>query len=66
MLKDNRLLSLRELAEYLSVSEESVYRWRRTGDGPPGIKLARGAIRYREADVAAWLDAQADRPKESA
>lgn len=64
MLTDNKLLSLRELADYLAVNEASIYRWRRTGDGPPGIKLARGAIRYRAVDVEAWLDAQADQPRQ--
>jgi excisionase family DNA binding protein len=53
------LLSPAELAAYLGVPLKSIYRWRTTGDGPRGIRVGKH-VRYRPADVDAWLDAHAD------
>jgi prophage regulatory protein len=53
-----RLLTARELAEQLGVSAETVLRWHRRGE-LPAIKLPGGAIRFREADLEAWLDERA-------
>jgi excisionase family DNA binding protein len=52
------LLTARELAEQLSVSAETVLRWHRRGE-LPAIKLPGGAVRFREADVASWLEQRA-------
>lgn len=51
------LLSPAALAELLDVPLGSVYRWRSRGEGPPGIRVGKH-VRYRPADVAAWLDAK--------
>ena len=50
------LLSQRRLAEGLSVTLRTLERWRRDGVGPPFVKVGR-AVRYDEADLAAWLAA---------
>jgi excisionase family DNA binding protein len=50
-----RLLTARELAEQLGVSSEAVLRWTRRGE-LRGIRLPSGAIRYRPAELEAWLD----------
>jgi excisionase family DNA binding protein len=50
-----RLLTIRELAEYLSVPTGTLYVWRSNGDGPPGIKVGRH-VRYRAEDVERWLE----------
>lgn len=47
------------LAEYLGVPLATVYRWRARRTGPRGVKVGRH-VRYRAADVEAWLDSQAD------
>jgi excisionase family DNA binding protein len=55
----DRLFSPAELAEHLNVPVGTVYQWRYRGMGPRGIKVGRH-VRYRESDVEAWLEAQAD------
>lgn len=55
----SRLMSIDELSTYLGVPVTTLYRWRHYGDGPRGIKVGRH-VRYRVADVEAWLDANAD------
>jgi excisionase family DNA binding protein len=54
----DRLLTARQLAEQLGVSTETVLRWTRRGE-LPAFKLPGGAIRYRELDLDAWLEARA-------
>lgn len=54
------LLSLRELAEYLGVPPSSVYYWRTQGKGPPGFQIGK-QLRFRAADVDAWVQEQAAR-----
>jgi excisionase family DNA binding protein len=53
------LLTLKQLARLLQVPESTLYSWRTQGIGPPSLKIGRG-IRYRQADVARWLEHQAD------
>lgn len=43
-----------ELAAWLQVPPETVYKWRYTGSGPRGVRLGRH-VRYRRTDVEAWL-----------
>lgn len=59
-----QLLSPKTLAAYLGVAERTIYnRHSMGGDLPPAIKLGR-LVRFRLADVNAWLDAK--RPATSA
>lgn len=52
------LLTPDTLAEFLGVPVATVYRWRTRGVGPRGLKVGRH-VRYRRADVEAWLDSRA-------
>jgi excisionase family DNA binding protein len=52
-----RLITAREVASLLNVSAETVLRWTRRGE-LPAFKLPGGAIRYRDADLEAWLKAR--------
>ena len=52
-----RLLTARELAEYLQTPIATLYAWRYRGQGPRAIRIGR-ELRYRESDVKAWLDAR--------
>jgi excisionase family DNA binding protein len=52
------LLTARAVAELLDVSPETVLRWTRKGQ-LPAVRLPSGAIRYREADLEAWLEERA-------
>ena len=49
-----RLLTAREVAGLLALTPETVLKWTRQGD-LPAIRLPGGAIRFREADLDAWL-----------
>lgn len=53
------LLTAADLAAYLSVPLETVYRWNHRGRGPRPLKAGR-AVRYRLEDVQAWLERDAN------
>ena len=59
-----RLLGPRELAEWLDVPLQTIYKWRHIGEGPSGLKIGRH-VRYRREVVEKWLECQAD-PKRAA
>jgi excisionase family DNA binding protein len=62
---DERLLTAREVAELLNVSSETILRYTRRGE-LRGYRLpgtARGRLRYRRADVEAWLETRSTQPK---
>ena len=50
-----RLVTIEELSEFLQVPVKTLYDWRHRGLGPPGLRVGRH-VRYRQADVDAWLD----------
>ena len=52
---DGALLTPAQAAALLSVTERVLERWRSTGDGPPFAKLSRRTVRYRTADVRAFV-----------
>lgn len=58
---DALLLSPDDLATYLGVPVKTVYNWRSEGKGPRGVKVGRH-LRFRMADVQAWLDEHSDEP----
>ncbi|MBD0740431.1 helix-turn-helix transcriptional regulator [Streptomyces sp. CBMA29] len=47
-----------EVSEYLGVPVATLYQWRHRGAGPRVHKLRRH-LRYRWAEVEAWVDGQA-------
>ncbi|MFG0251291.1 MAG: helix-turn-helix transcriptional regulator [Phycisphaerales bacterium JB038] len=49
------LLAPAALATELGVTTKTLERWRMTGDGPPFLRISRKVIRYRKADVEAFL-----------
>ncbi len=57
--EDLNLLSLRQTADMLGVSEATIYSWRHRGEGPRGYKIG-GLVRYRLSDVLAWVEEHAD------
>jgi excisionase family DNA binding protein len=52
------LLTPDETAELLRVPVQLLYRWRYERRGPPSFKIGR-YVRYRRAEVEAWIDRQA-------
>jgi len=54
----DHLLTVKDLADLLSVPADTIYRWRYVGTGPTAIKVGRH-LRFRIQDVEAWLDERA-------
>ena len=57
------LLTTAEVARMLAVSEYTVRAWRMRGTGPPYVRVAGKAIRYRADQVEAWLEERTVRPE---
>jgi len=57
---ERRLLTLQQTADYLQVAPRTLYRWRAERTGPRSVKFG-ATIRYRRADVEAWLEQHADK-----
>lgn len=55
------LASVPQVAAYLGVPEKTMYQWRTQSKGPRGIRVGK-YLRYRWADVDAWLEQQAGLP----
>lgn len=51
------LLSLDEVAQQLAVPVGTLRYWRHRNDGPRSLKVGRH-VRYRPADIEAWLEMQ--------
>ncbi len=51
------LLNEQEVADLLHVAVNTVRNWRWRGEGPRAIKLGKRAVRYRRADVDAFIEA---------
>jgi excisionase family DNA binding protein len=49
-----RLLWPGEVSDILGVPVATLYQWRRRSIGPPAIRVGRH-LRYRPADLEAWL-----------
>lgn len=49
------VLNTREAAEYLSISEAGMNRWRQRGGGPAYVRIGGRTIRYRATDLDAFL-----------
>ncbi|TDW62812.1 helix-turn-helix protein [Novosphingobium sp. PhB55] len=49
------MLTPAQTAEVLGVGTKTLERWRSTGDGPRFVKLSPGTVRYRAADLNAFV-----------
>lgn len=56
---NDRLLTIKEVADYLGVPVTTLYQWRYRGKGPPGLRVGRH-VRYRRSDVDDWVENQLD------
>lgn len=53
---DTQIMTIKEIAEYLKITEKTAYRL--AGQGRiPGFKVG-GAWRFRQSEVEAWIDQQ--------
>lgn len=62
MRDPDELLTPKELAGYLQISESSLRRWRAEGRGPATTWLSRRRARYRWRDVQKWLARSGRKP----
>ncbi len=53
-----RLLSVEELANFLQVPVQTIYGWRKKGEGPRGLRIGRH-LRFVYTDVLTWLERRA-------
>jgi excisionase family DNA binding protein len=53
-LDTDPLLTVEELADYLSIPRQSVYILRHRRKAPPAIKFG-GSVRFRKSAVDTWL-----------
>jgi predicted DNA-binding transcriptional regulator AlpA len=58
--RTERLLTVREVAEWLNVAEGTLRYWRHTHRGPRSLTL-QGGVRYRAGDIEEWLERGAKR-----
>lgn len=56
-MHENELMTLTDVCELLGISESTAYYWRQIGKGPKGARIGKN-LRYRRAEVNAWLDDQ--------
>lgn len=49
-------------ADHLGVTEDTLKRWRRNRTGPTYCRIGYNLVRYRVADLDAWIDAHATTP----
>jgi excisionase family DNA binding protein len=54
---NNKLMTTKELAEYLGIAISTIMQYRMLGTGPQYIKLGH-LVRYRATDVAEWLESK--------
>ncbi len=57
------LMSVEELAEYLGESKRSIYRYIKSGDCPPYIRLNARNIKFDKRDVDDWLNSKKVHPE---
>jgi len=55
-------LTPREAAKYVGVSEAVLRLWRSRGEGPLYFRAGEKLIRYRRADLDAWIESRLNEP----
>ena len=53
-----KIMSPKEVSEYIGIGLSTLALWRATGTGPQYIKILRRLVRYRKDEVDKWLNGQ--------
>jgi predicted DNA-binding transcriptional regulator AlpA len=61
---DDTLISEAQAAALLSVAQRTLQGWRRNGAGPGFVRLTARSVRYRRADLVAWVSARLESGKQ--
>jgi excisionase family DNA binding protein len=56
---DDRLLTARDVAQFLGIPMATLYSWRTRGIAPRAVRVGKH-LRFRRADVDAWVDQHVD------
>lgn len=51
------LLRRKEVLRLIGVDASTLWRWRKAGAFPAPVKVTRQTLRWRETDIANWLEA---------
>jgi excisionase family DNA binding protein len=54
MTVKEKLWSVHDVAEYLGIPVQTLYKWRQAGNGPIGYRLGKH-LRYEPVAVRAWV-----------
>jgi hypothetical protein len=57
------MLAPREAAAFLSLTPRTLEAWRNRGEGPPHYRPSVNRVRYRRADLIAWMNAHRVEPR---
>ena len=52
------LLTIKDVRERIHVSASTIYLWMSKGKFPKPLQLGEACVRWREEDLAAWLEAK--------
>lgn len=55
MVPESEIMTPAQCAEFLGVSKETLFNWRKRGGGPKWTQPTPRLVRYMRADVLAWL-----------
>lgn len=59
-MKSNSLMRANDLAQYLNVSTQTIWRWRKTGLLPTPISLGPRLVAWEQQVIEDWLANQAN------
>ncbi len=51
-----KLMTPRQVADFVGISEGQFYAWKRAGDVPPAMYWSERTVRYDRDDVIAWAE----------
>ena len=57
-MTDDRLMHRAEVEHLVSLKRSAIYRLMRSGEFPLPLKIGPRAVRWRESDIRAWIDAR--------
>ena len=52
-----KLMTPKQVCDFVGISESKFYEWKRDGDVPPAIYWSERTVRYDRDDVMAWAEA---------
>ena len=61
----DRLLSRRRVEVVTGISRSSIYRLKERGDFPQPVRVGRTAVRWKESDIADWMESRPEAGGES-